>query len=154
MFFYHLTRSGLEATLPGLLERTLARGWRAVVRTGLPERVAALDSLLWSYAEESFLPHGSAATGFPERQPVWITAGREIPNRAEVLFLVDGAGAETGEMAALVRTVLLFDGRDADAVAAARADWRRATQAGLAATYWAEEDGRWVRRAEAGGAPG
>ena len=38
IWFYHLERSSLEATLPPLLERCLARGWRAIVRGGLRER--------------------------------------------------------------------------------------------------------------------
>mgnify|MGYP001828694290 CR=1 FL=1 len=41
----------------------------------------------------------------------------------------------------------LFDGADPEAVAAARSDWKSVTAAGLSATYWAQEDGRWVRKA-------
>ncbi|HEU0221612.1 MAG TPA: DNA polymerase III subunit chi [Paracoccaceae bacterium] len=147
VLFYHLTQASLEATLPGLLERTLERGWRAVVRCGMAERLEALDNLLWTHAEESFLPHGIAGTGPPARMPIYLTTGPEIPNRADVLFLIDGARAENAEMAALTRTVLLFDGRDEMALAAAREDWRRVTGAGLPAIYWSQEGGRWVKKA-------
>ncbi|WP_118136732.1 DNA polymerase III subunit chi [Oceanicella sp. SM1341] len=149
VLFYHLTRSTLEATLPGLLERTLERGWRAVVRCGVAERVPALDGLLWTSSDDGFLPHGTGPE-HAERQPVYLTAGPEMPNGAEVLFLVDGARAETAEMSALTRTVLLFDGADPGAVGAAREDWKRIAGAGLQATYWAQEDGRWVRKASSG----
>ncbi len=146
VLFYHLTQTSLEATLPGLLERTLARGWRAVVRSALPERIAALDTLLWTHAEESFLPHGIAGPD-AARQPVYLTAGTEVPNRADVLFLLDGATADPTEIGRMARTVLLFDGRDEAALSAARADWRTLTAAGLPATYWAQEDGRWIKKA-------
>ncbi|QDL92508.1 DNA polymerase III subunit chi [Paroceanicella profunda] len=149
VLFYHLTGSPLEATLPGLLERTLERGWRAVVRCGVAERVPALDGLLWSYSEAGFLPHGTEGP-HAERQPVYLTAGAEMPNGAEVLFLVDGAQAATEEISALTRTVLLFDGADGGAVARAREDWKRVAGAGLQATYWAQEDGRWLRKASSG----
>jgi DNA polymerase-3 subunit chi len=147
VYFYHLTRSSLEAALPGLVGKCLERGWRAVLRCGGPERLEALDRLLWTHDEESFLPHGTAASADPAREPVYLTAGPEVPNGAEVLFLVDGAGAGTAEIAALTRTVLIFDGRDETALAAARTEWRRVTAAGIAATYWAQEDAGWVRRA-------
>ncbi len=42
----------------------------------------------------------------------------------------------------------MFDGGDADAVAAARLHWRDVTQAGLAAQYWSEDEGGWAKKAE------
>jgi len=154
VLFYHLTRSALENTLPGLLERSLARGWRAVVRVGVPERVAAIDSHLWSYSDASFLPHGMAGDAHAARQPVYLTAGSEMPNAPDILFLVDGAQAGTAEMAGLTRTVLIFDGRDEAALEQAREDWRRVVAAGLQAVYWAQEPGGWVEKARAGGEAG
>ena len=59
ILFYHLERQALDAVLPALLERTLERGWRAVVQSGSAERVTALDQLLWTYRADSFLAHGS-----------------------------------------------------------------------------------------------
>ncbi|MEM9198307.1 MAG: DNA polymerase III subunit chi [Pseudomonadota bacterium] len=151
VLFYHLTRSSLEATLPGLLERSLAKGWPVVVRIGGPDRLAALDSLLWTYDEAGFLPHGGPDAPHKDRQPIYLTTGAEIPNRAEALFLVDGATASVQEMASLTRTVLLFDGRDTDAVAAARTEWSAVTEAGLTAIYWAQTDRGWSEKARSGG---
>ncbi|MGH6882849.1 MAG: DNA polymerase III subunit chi, partial [Hypericibacter sp.] len=84
--FYHLQRTSLEAALPKLLERTLARGQRALVMAGSNERVEALTAHLWTYDPNSFLPHGSKRDGRPERQPVWLTDQDENPNNATVLF--------------------------------------------------------------------
>ena len=88
--FYHLQRSALEQALPKLLEKTLERGWRAVVMAGSEDRVEALNAVLWNYSREGFLPHGSKKDGYPDRQPVWLTDQDENPNAATVLFLVDG----------------------------------------------------------------
>ncbi len=146
VFFYHLTTSPLERTLPDLLERTLARGWTAVLRVGSEATLAGFDRLLWTFRQDAFLPHGTPASPHPERQPVYLTAGPEVPNGARLLMLVEGAGAEPSEMASFDRTCLLFDGTDPDALARARGDWRAVTEAGLAAVYWAQEDGRWIDR--------
>ncbi len=145
--FYHLTRTSLEGAAPLLLEKCLERGWRVTVRLGAPERVAALDRHLWIYRDESFLPHGAPGAPSPERQPIWLTSGSETPNDPQALMLADGAEATPEEMSKLDRTMLLFDGRDEAAVAAARDFWRRAKAAGLGATYWAEGDrGGWTKK--------
>lgn len=149
VYFYHLERSGLEAVLPDLLEKTLARGWRALVRTSSAERAAAIDELLWTAREESFLPH--AAGGEPDfaaRQPIWITAGEDHPNAAQALFLVDGAEAEIGAIKPFARCISIFDGADADAVARARVFWKSARDEGLEVAYWSQtQGGRWERKA-------
>src|SRR5215471_358496 len=139
--FYHLERRSLDAVLPGLIERTLDRGWRAVIKTESSERADAIDNLLWTFNEQSFLPHAQSGDGNPKRQPVLITVEDENPNDAQVLFLVGGAAppAWTGrDVASLARVVLLFDGRDPDALARARAAWGASKVAGLDATYWKE----------------
>jgi DNA polymerase-3 subunit chi len=147
VFFYHLQRSSLEQVLPDLLSKTLQRGWRATVRAGSTERVERLNTLLWTYDPASFLPHGSKADGKGEAQPVWLTDGDDVPNRAEVLFLVDGADSD--QLGPFVRVCDLFDGNDPDALAEARERWKRAKAAGHSLSYWQQEDGRWSKKAEA-----
>ena len=146
VLFYHLGRQPLDKVLPGLLEKTLERGWRAVVQAGNSERVEALNALLWTYADESFLPHGSSRDGFAEQQPVFLTAGGDNPNAATVRFLVDGA--EAGDLRGYARVVYIFDGRDEDAVAQARSAWKSAKAADFDVTYWQQgETGRWEKKA-------
>jgi DNA polymerase-3 subunit chi len=147
VLFYRLSETPVEATLPELLEKALARGWRVAVRVGTEAGLAFLDDRLWTWRDDSFLPHGVAAGADAARQPVLLTRGRETPNGAQVLMLVMGARAEPSEMAAFERVCVIFDGADAAAQEAARADWRAVTDAGLPAVYWAQEAGRWVRKA-------
>ena len=75
LWFYHLERSELERALAPLLEKCLQRGWRALVRGGSPERLDALDAVLWTFKDESFVPHArdNAAGVDPSRQPVLLT---------------------------------------------------------------------------------
>lgn len=148
LLFYHLTRRRLEQVLPELLEKTLQRGWRAVVKGGSEERIDALNGALWTYGRASFLPHGMKADGFSDKQPIYLTTEDERPNGAQVLFLVDGA--DTAEVAAYERVCDLFDGNDEEAVQAARARWKHAKDAGHKLTYWqqSEDTGGWVKKAE------
>lgn len=146
VLFYHLERQPLERVLPSLLERTLERGWRAVVQSGSEERLQALDLSLWTYRDDSFLPHGSVKDGRAADQPVFLTVGDDTPNGAGVRFLVDGAALCA--FTDLERAVYLFDGNDPEAVQHARQEWKRAKEAGCAVTYWQQnEAGRWEKRA-------
>ena len=146
VFFYHLERQPLDTVLPKLLATSLERGWRAVVQAASEERVEALAAQLWSFDEESFLPHGTKADGFPDLQPIWITAGGENPNGANIRFFVDGAEVEAIE--GLTRAVILFDGNDPEAVERAREGWKRFRAAGHEVTYFQQdEQGRWQNRA-------
>lgn len=150
VLFYHLEGSTLEDVLPGLLERTRERGLRAVVRVGSAERMAALDTQLWTYSEQTFLAHGTAGDGHAGDQPIYLTTEDENPNSAEVLFLVGGAqpGDWTSpDLKALSRIVMLFDGRDAASLDAARAAWTSAKGAGHVVTYWKQSAaGKWEKQ--------
>jgi DNA polymerase-3 subunit chi len=147
VLFYRLSETALDAALPDLLERSLARGWRVLVRVGAEAALAHLDDRLWTWRDDAFLPHGVTAGPSPERQPVLLTRGRDNLNGADVLMLVLGARSDPAEMAGFARACLVFEAADAAAVEAAREDWRAVTTAGLPATYWAQQDGRWVRQA-------
>ncbi len=146
ILFYHLTESTLEDALPGLLERSLQRGWRAVVQTGTEDRRDSLDQHLWTFRDDSFLAHGTDREAFPAEQPVLLTTGTDNANDARIRFLVDGA--EPPDLAAYARAVFLFDGHDAAQLEAARRHWKTMKALGHEVTYWQQtSDRRWERKA-------
>ena len=147
-FFYHMTRAPLEATLPVLLAKSLEAGWRVAVRGTDTARLDWLDRRLWLAGDESFLPHGLAGGPHDADQPILLTTDRAAANAPSCLAAVDGAGIEPGELAALERAMILFDGNDPAAVDRARDQWRSLTGAGCAAKYWSQEAGRWEMKAE------
>ena len=146
VWFYHLERSSLDAVLPGLLEKGLERGWRALVRTTSKERARALDDILWSYRDDSFLAHGSADDPDTELQPVLIAHDGGEHDRRELLILIDQA--EPGAIDAFERVILLFDGADETALGNARDRWKQFKDEGVAATYYQQNaQGRWEKKA-------
>jgi DNA polymerase-3 subunit chi len=147
LLFYHLQGRKLESVLPTLLEKSLERGWRAIVHGASEERIEALDAHLWTYRDDGFLPHGTWRESEAAAQPVLLTVNEGNPNAADVRFLIDGAPLPA-DAQAYQRIVLLFDGEDAEAVAAARAQWAAAKEEGLDVTYWQPDAaGRWVKKA-------
>ncbi|MBX3581538.1 MAG: DNA polymerase III subunit chi [Rhizobiaceae bacterium] len=146
VLFYHLTESTLEDALPGLLERSLSRGWRAVVQSGSEERRDALDQHLWTFRDDSFLAHGTDREPHAAEEPVLLTTTDTNPNGARIRFLVDGAPPP--DLSGYERAVFLFDGHDTGQVEAAREHWKTMKGAGHAVTYWQQTaDRRWERKA-------
>lgn len=143
--FYHLTRTGPDKALPQLLGRTLAAGQRAVVLCGDAERLAALDTALWQATDPDWLPHGTAADGDAELQPIWLTSEDAAPNGARFLFLIDGT--QSARLDAFDRVFDLFDGNDEAAVQAARERWSTAKAAGHTLTYWQQGPRGWEKKA-------
>ena len=146
VLFYHLTESTLEKALPTLLEKSIGRGWRAVVQAGSEERRDALDQHLWLYRDDSFLPHGADHEPHAEEQPIILTAGPANPNGAQIRFLVDGAPPPP--LDGYERAVFLFDGNDDGQLEGARTHWKALKGHGHDVTYLQQApDGRWERKA-------
>jgi DNA polymerase III subunit chi len=145
--FYHLQRRKPEEALPAILEEALEQDMKVVVEAPVREWIEALDERLWTYSDESFLPHGTARDGEPETQPIFLTDGDDNPNAADMRILVGGAQAAPileRQPGAYQRIVILFDGADEEARLAARAQWTALKTAGHAPTYWREGDtGAW-----------
>ncbi len=145
--FYHLKRRSLEETLPLLLQKTYASGKHALIKT-TPDTVETLNAWLWTYNDESFLPHGSQKDGFAAEQPIFITPGDENANSAEFLFLVNGSEYDYEQAKAFERVFNIFDGNDETALAQARNLWKIYKDAGWEVCYWQQnENGKWEQKA-------
>jgi DNA polymerase-3 subunit chi len=149
-YFYHLTEAPLEATLPTLLTKARAAGWRIVVRGTDPGRLGWLDEKLWLQSDESFLPHGIAGGEFDADQPILLTLGAERPNAAACIMVIDGAEVSPEEVQEMERVCVLFDGNDVQALERARQQWKTLTGSGCSAQYWSQSGGGWSKKAESG----
>lgn len=146
LWFYHLERSGLEEVLPELLEKSLQRGWRVLVKSPDEDHLGRLDTLLWTWRDESFLPHGRDGDDQAALQPVLLSTDETGPNQPDVLFLLDGA--QPHDLNRFERSIVLFDGHDADAVNGARGLWKQAADKGVDVSYWRQsEAGAWQKKA-------
>ena len=145
VLFYHLERSTLEQVLPSLLEKCLERQWNVVVQTGTVQKSEELNRMLWSYRDDSFLPHGTKKNGNESLQPIFISDDDANPNKASVRFLLDGAGL--GDISGYIRVIFIFTGHDVAAVAQARENWKTVKAAGHEATYWQQNAAsRWEQK--------
>lgn len=146
VLFYHLTESKLEDALPPLIDKSVERGWQVAVQMRDPSRRDVLDTHLWTYREDSFLPHGTDESEMADRQPVLLTISADNVNNAAVRFFVEGA--EATNVASYQRVVLMFDGYDQEQLESARAQWKRLKSEGHNLTYWQQsQDGRWEKKA-------
>lgn len=142
--FYHLTQVPLERALPQIAEKVLGAGGRLVIVAEDAAQRAKLDQLLWSYAPESFLPHGHVGGEDDARQPVLIAEGTDAANGARNIALVDGIWRD--EALGFDRAFHFFD---EDRIAEARAAWKGlAERTEVTRNYWKQnEAGRWEKAA-------
>ena len=146
VLFYHLQNMSIENVLPPLLEKSLERGWRVVVQSTSQERADALDAHLWTYRDDSFLPHATWRVSDVADQPIVLAVEEGNPNGANVRFLIDNA-ALPADTERYERVVMVFNGDDGEALDAARHAWKDCKTRGFEVTYWqADERGRCQRR--------
>ena len=146
VWFYHLERSTLDQVLPGLLEKTRERGWKALVRASDERLLDDIDERLWTYRDDSFLAPGRATGPDAARQPILLSTEAENPNGAQALFILDQS--ELGDTKGFDRCFIIFDGRDEAAVSAARVRWKTLKDAGANLAYWKQSpEGRWEKAA-------
>ena len=142
--FYHMQLSSVEQVLPKLLEKAYATGKRVLVKVGNEARVDFLNTALWTYEDESFLPHGTKKDGNAALQPIWLTSDDDNPNQAEMLFLVDDAKIAIDSLSQFARVLNLFDGSDPDSLSQARDFWRQVKNSGNECVYWQQDNnGSW-----------
>lgn len=148
VYFYHLTSSQLEQALPELLEKVSANKWRALIRGTDENLLKRLDAHLWQYRDDNFLAHGKAGGNHDPDQPILLTTNIENVNNAEILLLTHQAKIDPTEVAKYTRVCLIFNGMDPQELNSARSNWKNLTDAGIPAQYWAQENGRWAKKAE------
>ena len=150
-YFYQLSERPLDLALPQLLEKALGAGWRVEVRAALPADLSYLDDMLWAKPEDGFLPHTLAGTQGEDATPIVISE-HPLPDR-ECLMTVMGAETDAKEITSRTRTCVIFDGQKQEELQTARALWKSLSQDNCEAQYWAEDRGRWVKKAETSSIP-
>lgn len=144
-WFYHLEASTLEGVLPGLLEKTLQKGWRALVK--LPaDNLGSMDQLLWTFRDDAFLPHGRDDEPQAELQPILLSATMDTAKGFDAVFLIEGA--EIADMTGASRAMVMINGRSQDDIARERGRWKRLKAEGESLAYYQQDDrGRWEKKA-------
>ncbi|KAA6185635.1 DNA polymerase III subunit chi [Thiohalocapsa marina] len=69
-----------------LVERIYPTGMRILIHCPDPEQMRHLDRLLWTYREDSFLPHGIVGETDPALTPILISADGQPADEDQVLI--------------------------------------------------------------------
>jgi DNA polymerase-3 subunit chi len=140
--FYHLTLAPVERVLPRIAERVLGEQGRLLIVSaddGLTDR---LDTHLWNFRPESFLPHGRTGKPGEAEQPVLIAPDCNALNSARNIALADGIWRD--EALCFDRAFLLFG---EDRIADARTVWRDLSKReDTECRFWKQDEaGKWSR---------
>lgn len=145
-WFYHLENSTLEAALVPLLEKCRAANMRSLIRVQNMDTLKKLDQYLWTYREDSWLPHAISGSGVDDAQPILLTTEPTNANNATSLFILENA--PLGEIDGIERGFYMIDGNNPELVAAARIEYKSAKDKGFDVSYWQQnENGKWEKKA-------
>ena len=141
--FYQLGAISAENVVAALGTKLIGDGQRLLVVADDEAMLARLDRMLWDQGATSFLPHGLAGGADDAAQPILLSTGSDAPNLARNLLIADGEWRDAA--LGYDRAFYLFDG---DSLEAARLAWKLlAGRDGVERNYWANEDGRWIKKA-------
>jgi DNA polymerase III subunit chi len=141
--FYQLAGTPAEQVIASIAEKLLATGGRLIVIAEDEVFLARLNRMLWGEGATSFLPHGLAGGADDARQPVLLSTSPDAPNLARNMLIADGLWRESA--LSYDRSFFLFD---AATLEGAREAWKSlAEKGGVERRYWAQESGRWVKKA-------
>ena len=141
--FYQLAGTPPEQVIASLADKLLATGGRMIVVADDEVFLARLNRILWDQGAASFVPHGLAGGADDARQPVLLTTSPDAPNQARNMLIADGVWRESA--LSYDRSFYLFDNATLEG---AREAWKSlAAKDGIERRYWAQEGGKWVKKA-------
>jgi len=144
-WFYHLESATIKGVLPDLLEKTRARGWRALIK--LPaDQLAEMDEYLWTYQDSSFLPHGRSDEPLADIQPITLSSSMDTTDNHQAVFLL--GGVDITDMTGVERCIIMINGRSEDDVRRERERWKALKDNGAVLSYYQQnERGAWDKKA-------
>ena len=146
--FYHLQKQSLDEVLPKLVEKAYSLNKKIKITIGNEERVEAVNSLLWTFNDEKFIPHGSKKDGFSEMQPIFISSENDNPNNAVLLFVIDDADIDIEKISDFERIFYIFDGNSEFSLNKARILWKALKNCDNQINYWQQNSsGKWEQKA-------
>ena len=92
IIFYSTAPLQVEKTLFSLLEKSLEKGNKSLLLFKDKEKCLSINEQLWTYKQNSFLPHISEDDQIYDNidVPVYLSTKNENPFKAELLFSIDG----------------------------------------------------------------
>jgi len=145
--FYHLQKSTLDEALPKLVLKAYETGKKIKIKVGNDLRVDFLNTLLWTFEDESFLPHGTKKDGFADMQPVYISSDDDNPNDAVFLFLVEAADITPEDALNFERIFYIFSGNNENELTKARTIWKAFANNDFERHYWQQNiEAKWEEK--------
>ena len=139
--FYQLLKTPLEKALPKLIEKIYESGFRALIVCDSSERIQMLNSLLWTFSQSAFIPHGYE--GNPTQHPIWLSTDLANANSANLLVVTNGSYLENTDYEKILD---IFDGNDEESLKESRLRYQKYKEQGHTLAFWRQgETGSWEK---------
>lgn len=141
--FYQVMNDELIKSSCKILEKCYHNNLKTFVEVADDETKRVLNKNLWTFAQKSFVPHGSDEDPLPEEQPIYISSNEKCPINATCLMLIGKYRMDIGNFD---RILVMIDGNNDQDVKNAKSMADNFNNLGHEVEYYKQNDsGSWQK---------
>ena len=142
-FFYNITARDAFKDSAILIEKLFKQRIKVLILCADDEVTSFFDDFLWSFKEESFMPHKVLDRDASQLETIIISKKQLTMEDFKTLIVLKGSIVNTDYCNRFEKTYYFFDDNNDDEKKLARNLWREAVKLGTRCKYWKVEKNKW-----------
>ena len=143
-FFYNSSQRDIVSDIARLTENIFKRSNEIVVFCIDQETAEVVDDFLWSYKDDSFIPHSMTKSGEASLNPILVTTDLDKGYEHNVLLALNGLLIKERDWQRFSKIYYFFDDQDIKEKENARSMWKSFSSLDIDCKYWINEKNKWV----------
>jgi len=143
-FFYNASHRDVVADITWLTENIFKKNNSIVIFCTDQETAKVVDDFLWSYKEDSFLPHALKKHEEVSLNPILVSTDLDEGFEHNVLIALNGVLINEKDWQRFAKIYYFFDDQDMTEKENARSMWKSFSSLDIDCKYWINEKNKWV----------
>ena len=143
-YFYNSSRRNVVADISWLIEKLFKEKNRILVCCKDLETVAVVNTFLWAYKEDGFIPHSMVTKETPTIYPILITTDIHEDYEHDVLLALNGVLIKEKDWRKFSKAYYFFDDQETKEKENAREMWQSFSALNIVCKYWVNKANKWV----------
>ena len=144
IYFYNTSSRDFLRDITLLIERLYLLEHKVIVLCPDNNVSAIVDDYLWSYKDESFLPHSIADQDHSELDSIIISSHQLNLDFYKILIVFKGSSISFDYSNNFEKVYYFFDDNSNDEREIARTLWKEAKKSGTKCKYWQVQENKWT----------
>ena len=143
-FFYKSSHRDVVRDIAWLTESIFKKNNRIVIFCTDQETAEVVDDFIWSYRDDSFIPHSIKKHRETSLDPILVTTDLDGSYEHNVLLALNGVLIKEKDWQRFAKVYYFFDDQDSREKENARAMWKSFSSLAVNCKYWINEKNKWV----------